>query len=296
MALVKCEKCGRMISDRTKFCPHCGFKQENVCCSDKTSSLNQGEQTGYVAEQEQAKNKKSLIVAVAIGVIVVVGIVVAIICFRGKQNVIVNPPVKDTVSVDTIKPVEEKPKKVIASLNAIGSIERGMLAKVAIPMLVDQTAKGDFYDRVEIEGTDRNITEICYEIVLYKGKEKICSFETDADYDLSNDAGIPSKKTMGNGHIRQFSIYSPSIKFADGIHVGMTAKELVEKHHAKILEFQNPEDGGLNFVLDNYPSNFTFIADGEIVHSKMKLDEADMGEGYLSLGDVRDCKLKQIDF
>lgn len=28
MALIKCKNCGRMMSDRADFCPHCGCPKE----------------------------------------------------------------------------------------------------------------------------------------------------------------------------------------------------------------------------------------------------------------------------
>lgn len=294
MTLVKCKKCGHMISDRTKYCPYCGFKQENVCNENGTTS-NQEEQADDVTDQIITHSNKTLIIMTILVIAVIVGFTVFSV-FSKKNNEIVNPPIKDTVTVDTIKPIEEKPMEVIASQFAIGTIKKGMLAKVAVPMLTNPSAKGDFYDRVEIEATDRNITEVCYEVVLYKGKEKLCSFTTDAQYDLSNEDGVPSKKDMGNGHITYFSIYSPSIKLQDGIHVGLTAKELVEKYHAKIRHFENFEYGGLEFVFNEYPEGYSFIAKGKIINSNIGDDIDDSEEEFLTLSDVKDCSLKQIDF
>lgn len=297
MALIKCNGCGRMISNRASFCPHCGYKVQGSLESKTEEQSNLINNEGVIEETGEHHVNKTLVILVVALAAIVIGFGGYMFLGSGNQNDLVTPSdtlTKDSIHAETVKSdtvALEKPIEVIASRNAIGTIERGMLAKVAVPMLTDPSAKGDFYDRVEIEMTDRNITEVCYEVVLYKGKEKLCSFETDYNY-----SDIPSKKLIGNRHITFFSIYSPSIKLQNGIYVGMTAKELVEKYHAKIRNYTNVECSGLEFVFNEYPEDYSFIAKGKVIHSNMEVDEADFGEEFLNLNDVKDCSLKQIDF
>lgn len=310
MALIKCKNCGHMISDRASTCPHCGHKQKEQACSENrtgkhANNINNEEpiKETLIEGTDEHHTNKTLVILIGVLVVIAIGFGSYMFCINGNQNTdfstLPDTLTNDSTIVDTVKSdteTLEKPIEVIVTQNAIGTIRKGMLAKIAVPMLADPSAKGDFYDRVEIEETDRYITDICYEVFLYKGKEKLCSFTTDAKYNLSNDAGIPSKKVMGNGRITAFSIYSPSIKLKDGIHVGLTAKELVEKYHAKIRHYENLEYGGLEFVFNKKHKGYSFIAKGEIINSNMESDIDDSEEEFLNLSDVRDCSLKQIDF
>ena len=55
MALIKCKKCGHMISDRTKFCPHCGCPKE----SSAKEETSKAEDTS-VNEEASAINTKTV--------------------------------------------------------------------------------------------------------------------------------------------------------------------------------------------------------------------------------------------
>ncbi len=210
------------------------------------------------------------------------------------DSVDINTTSTDSLQTDTVL-VEDVAKDVYASLLGIGTIHRDDIAANAVPMLLDPTAKGDFYDRAQVEPTD-SIGDYTYGIVLYRGKEKLCSFTTDARYDSPDGAKLPSKKQLAKGHIENFTIYSPTIKMQDGIHVGMSANELVKKHHAKIFYLASPEVDYLCFKFSSYPDNFRFIASGEILKTDFVEDESGCIEEELSLKEVRGCKLVQINF
>ena len=75
MALIKCKKCGHMISDRTKYCPYCGFKQENVCNENGITS-NQEEQADDVTDQIITHSNKTLIIMTILVIAVIVGFTV----------------------------------------------------------------------------------------------------------------------------------------------------------------------------------------------------------------------------
>ena len=52
MALIKCKKCGHMISDRTKFCPHCGCPKEFSIKEESSTT-----EDTPISEETYANNK-----------------------------------------------------------------------------------------------------------------------------------------------------------------------------------------------------------------------------------------------
>ncbi len=305
MSLIHCKHCGNAVSDRATTCPHCGHNLNENATEQQSHPASPVPPTSAEASNEcmpapSSGTNKALIAAIVVLVLIALGLG-GYLLFGHKGNADAAAPTADslatdttavdTLQTDTVK-VEEAPKDVYANLNGIGTIRKGDLAANAVPMLIDPTAQGDFYDRVQVEKTDRNPCDVTYEVVLYRGKEKLCSFTTDAPY-LD---GMPSKKQIAKGHIEQFSIYSPTIKLQDGIHVGLSAKELVEKHHAKILYYSNVETDGLCFKFSSYPDNFEFKANGRILKTDFVEVEPDIVEEYLSLKEVKGCKLTQINF
>lgn len=72
MALIKCNNCDGMVSDKAKACPHCGSPVLTNNCSQDSKAPIQGSNEYY--EQPKRKSNAGLIVAVVLGVLALLGI------------------------------------------------------------------------------------------------------------------------------------------------------------------------------------------------------------------------------
>lgn len=120
MALIKCEECGQMVSDKASACPHCGcpVKRPLVCpeCGDTVSEgdsycqkcgcpLNHNtqfyaeEQVDYSWSKEEKPNNTLKLLLGIFAVLVLLGGAVLYAWQRGMFNKTV--PLEDTVVVDS---------------------------------------------------------------------------------------------------------------------------------------------------------------------------------------------------
>lgn len=66
MALIKCNECGKEISDKAKVCPHCGFENNLIICPECKKEIKNNVNTcphcGYEMQKKnkQVKNKLSI--------------------------------------------------------------------------------------------------------------------------------------------------------------------------------------------------------------------------------------------
>lgn len=66
MALIKCNECGKEISDKAKVCPHCGFENNLIICPECKKEIKNNVNTcphcGYEMQKKnkQVKNKFSI--------------------------------------------------------------------------------------------------------------------------------------------------------------------------------------------------------------------------------------------
>lgn len=123
-------------------------------------------------------------------------------------------------------------------------------------------------------------------ITLYKDNELMAALECGALL----DNGIYST------NIDRIIAYSPKLKMANGIHTGMSAKELVEKFGAEIQYSEGADAEILSFKIADTPSNIILIASAKSINRE-KIDSQSGNtdtEFYLQLDDVEDCKLSAI--
>lgn len=113
MALIKCNNCGRTISDRAKTCPHCGHTQEDDTCAENKveeqanliSPKEYIEEETFGEEEDTTHVNKVLVAFVVVLALVAIGF--GFYIFRGShQNanigIIPDTLATDSLSVDTI--------------------------------------------------------------------------------------------------------------------------------------------------------------------------------------------------
>lgn len=117
MALIKCNECGHMISDKATKCPKCG-------CPTKVEMIRHQENVARdmpVCDEEESHTNKWLYVVIALLLAAIAGIGYY---FYGSNN---NKTLKDTVVNDTIieeSPLIEKDSDIkVEGYNVIGKSE-----------------------------------------------------------------------------------------------------------------------------------------------------------------------------
>lgn len=144
--------------------------------------------------------------------------------------------------------------------------------------------KFGFYNKVGLKLM--NFTDTDPYVLLFDNDELMAALGC---YSLMYD-GISSI------NVREIIVYSPKLKMANGIHVGMTAKDLVDNFGADIKLEQGVETDVLEFEVADIPSNIVLLASARKINREKT--DSEYGEEnstlYLTLNDVEDCVLSAI--
>ena len=114
MALIKCNNCGGMVSDKAKACPHCG-----VPVVTNGSTLDYGTQAQGSNRNDEPKRKSNtgFIVAVVLGVLAMVGIG-GWLLYDNQQKRIALEQMQEKVRIDSIAEVQRMEQTRLDSINA----------------------------------------------------------------------------------------------------------------------------------------------------------------------------------
>lgn len=146
--------------------------------------------------------------------------------------------------------------------------------------------KFGFYNRTGIQYIS------CFEtipyITLYNDNELMAAIKS---YSLASNS-------INSSNVDRIIVYSPKLKMTNGIHVGMSAKELVEKYGAEIQYTQGVEYDALTFQIENIASNITLEATADSIKSNKMDSGNEIGitftDFFLQLSEVENCKLSAI--
>lgn len=130
-----------------------------------------------------------------------------------------------------------------------------------------------FYDRVTPIVSQFSDTELYY--CFYRGDELMMATQGE------------------DGMIDEIIVYSPRLQFANGIHTGMTAAELVQRFDARIKYASGPEASTMEFEVPGFPSNVHLYAsfDGTSVEpdedSSIYLSPSQVTNGRLEIIEIQ---------
>ena len=126
--VIKCPECNHYVSDTVSVCPHCGF---DLNSEESTSSNNQEEFTPEVENQEQSieenvsqntvaydvdyyvekkNNNKKLIIPIALGCIIIFGIVIGLLYNNTPEENTETPVIETESVVEVVDSVAEEPE------------------------------------------------------------------------------------------------------------------------------------------------------------------------------------------
>lgn len=115
MALIKCNNCGGMVSDKAKACPNCGTPVVANNRSQDSKAPIQGPNEYY--EESKRKSNAGLIVAVVLGVLAMVGIG-GWLLYDNQQKRIALEQMQEKVLLDSIAEVQRMEQARLDSINA----------------------------------------------------------------------------------------------------------------------------------------------------------------------------------
>lgn len=262
MALIKCKKCGHMISDRTKFCPHCGCPKEfsikeesstteDTPISEETYANNKTATTTQdIEEYDIEKNTGNGVLLRIVGVITIVALIFAAFLFGIKRYYNGNTlkSTNDTCAVDT------------DSCAVVDSC-----SKDSAPY--EQSSKHDF---------------ISFDDLLESEPSKDCHYDIKGIIEIKkalNQKGfelISTKKQnmeIEGGEIVEYIHYSYAIKTSDG--------DILNR-----IDFDSPVNG---IGVDNIKIYFADCKDKEAfveqIHNSNYVESDYVGEVGFVLGD-----------
>lgn len=135
-----------------------------------------------------------------------------------------------------------------------------------------------FYNRVEVRMA--SLSEALPYILLYNDNELMAAL-------------VPSSQSylvdLYTTSVKSIIVYSDKLKMRNGIHAGLSAKEMVETYNAKIRYESGSEADFLSFDIEGFPSNIKLMGSFDSVNSHLEGDYE-----YLKLEDVKNGKLDAI--
>lgn len=136
----------------------------------------------------------------------------------------------------------------------------------------------EFFNRTEVEFAQLSEGEPY--VLLYNGDELMAALKPDVQ---NYSCDLYSSK------INAIIVYPDKLKMNNGIHAGLSAKEMVETYNAKIRYESGAETDFLSFDIEGFPSNVKLMGSFDSVNSHLEGDYE-----YLKLEDVKNGKLDAI--
>lgn len=240
MALIKCPKCGKEMSDRAECCPNCGMPLNKIKAT--TNPISQHKKNGV---------PKWVWILIIVGSLLIVGGIV-FFCFLGESS---NP--------------EAVQEEEIAEITYPKITERGVEPFIINSSLLEIPSKGSFYDTIfinkyydwcEKEGEcgGKHCTESEYKRVYNEFNGNILVTRC---YGIATI--VKDRDTLmiidydENASITNITIMSDKFQMDNGLHVGMGATELLKGYNAYFVTQNEWHDGGTslsNNIIVDIPS------------------------------------------
>ena len=293
MALIRCKGCGQMVSDRAEKCPKCGYsvrlsmeQQEETKQSVEphTTTLNTSKEevTNDNPKPQQRGSKKGIIIAIIV-----------------NSNNGSNDQQQDTTAItdtESIKQdelpsdslavaVEDTPNDFSTEItkDGIANIRIGKsFSDYNTSLMKQEDIDKQCFDFSIVDIQEESEFEDVYyamNMKLYRGQELLCTLF---------GGYFDERPNTLQATVKSITVYSPQFKLPNGIHAGMSVKELINDYGATIQ--LNEGEGGENIesISLEIPNcnDFTFNVEKETLLNRY-------GDEYFNMYDSQSGTYKE---
>ena len=305
MALIRCKGCGQMVSDRAEKCPKCGYsvrlsmeQQEETKQSVEphTTTLNTSKEevTNDNPKPQQRGSKKGIIIAIIVVVIIECGVLFALLNSNNGSN----DQQQDTTAItdtESIKQdelpsdslavaVEDTPNDFSTEItkDGIANIRIGKSFSDYNTLMKQEDIDKQCFDFSIVDIQEESEFEDVYyamNMKLYRGQELLCTLF---------GGYFDERPNTLQATVKSITVYSPQFKLPNGIHAGMSVKELINDYGATIQ--LNEGEGGENIesISLEIPNcnDFTFNVEKETLLNRY-------GDEYFNMYDSQSGTYKE---
>lgn len=308
MALIKCKGCGQMVSTKAEKCPKCGYsvhlsmerEQEGTKQSEEIHSTTETEKKDVINKEPQLQqkgSKKGIIIAVIVIVIIGCGVLFAVLNNNGNSSSIgQSQNTTAIVDTETIKQdelpsdslavaVEDTPNDFSTEItkDGIANIRIGnSFSDYNTSLMKQEDIDKQCFDFSIVDIKEKSEFEDVYyamNMKLYKGQELLCTLF---------GGYFDERPNTLQATVKSITVYSPQFKLPNGIHAGMSVKELINDYGATIQ--LNEGEGGENIesISLEIPNcyDFTFNVEKETLLNRY-------GDEYFNMYDSQSGTYKE---
>ena len=265
MALIKCNECGHMVSTKAEKCPKCGYPVHlSMKQQEETKQSVEPHATTFNTPQEevindspqppQRSNKKGIIIAVIVVVVVIIGCGVFALLNNNNGS---NDQQQDTTAIaDTEAEAIRQDESASDSLAvAVEDTPNDFSTEITKDGIANIRIGKSFNDYNTSLMKQEDIDKQCFDfsivdiqeisefeevyytmnMKLYKGQELLCTLF---------GGYFDERPNTLQATVKSITVYSPQFKLPNGIHAGMSVKELINDYGATIQ--LNEGEGGEN--------------------------------------------------
>lgn len=262
MALIKCKGCRQMVSTKAEKCPKCGYSvrlsmeqqeetKQSVEAHTTTLNTSKEEVVNDNPQPQQRGSKKGIIIAIIVVVIIGCGVLFAL----QNNNNGSNGQQQDTTAIADTGTVKQD--KLLSDSLAVAvedtpndfstEITKDGIANIRIgksfndyntSLMKQEDIDKQCFDFSIVDIQEKSEFEEVYYVMnmkLYKGQELLCTLF---------GGYFDERPNTLQATIKSITVYSPQFKLPNGIHAGMSVKELINDYGATIQ--LNEGEGGEN--------------------------------------------------
>lgn len=262
MALIKCKGCGQMVSDRAEKCPKCGYpvrlsieqqqeETEQSVNTHFTTGTEKKETINDNLQSRQKSSKKGLLIAAVIVVIIGCGVLFALL----NNNNGSNGQQQDTTAIADTEAIKQDELPSDSLAVAVEDTPNDFSTEITKDGIANIRIGKSFNDYNTSLMKQEDIDKQCFDfsivdiqeisefeevyytmnMKLYKGQELLCTLF---------GGYFDERPNTLQATVKSITVYSPQFKLPNGIHAGMSVKELINDYGATIQ--LNEGEGGEN--------------------------------------------------